>query len=108
VSAVPLGLALALVAAPAVAAPPTTWEPDDTSGLRLLTVIVLIPLAAIAVITLLTYLPSLVRGRSNEPAVAFQRRSEWFGGPRAGADAAVDQASGQGSESGKGGAGARW
>ena len=110
-SAVLVGVGATLVASPAFAAPPTTWPTnDDATGLRLLTVIVLIPVAAIAVIALLNYLPSLVRGKSNEPAVAFQRRSEWFGGPRTGAAGAMTKPSstGEGSEPGKGGASARW
>ena len=77
------GLALSMVAAPAYAEPPSGWEQaEDPSALEFLTVLVGIPLAIIAVLALLTYLPSMIRGQSTEPALVFAERSEWFGGPR--------------------------
>ncbi|QIK65752.1 hypothetical protein G7072_04820 [Nocardioides sp. HDW12B] len=77
------GLALGTAASPASAEPPTAWEQaEDPSTLEFLTVLVGIPLAIIAVLALLTYLPSMIRGQSTEPALVFRERSEWFGGPR--------------------------
>lgn len=77
------GLALGMTAAPAFAEPPTGWEQaEDPSALEFLTVLVGIPALIIAVLALLTYLPSMIRGQSTEPALVFAERSEWFGGPR--------------------------
>ena len=57
------GLALGTAASPAFAEPPTAWEQaEDPSALEFLTVLVGIPLAIIAVLALLTYLPSMIRG----------------------------------------------
>jgi len=64
-----------------------------------------IPLAVILLLTLLVYLPSMMRGQSSEPALAFQERSEWFGGPRKGVDAAPGSSD---TDEDKGGAGGRW
>ena len=105
-AAVTLGLALGSLAAPAHAAPPTSWEnTQNGSFLEHLLILGGIPLAIIAVVTLLVYLPSMVRGHSSEPAVAFRERSEWFGGPRRGVDATTESSTEQ---SDKGGASARW
>lgn len=99
-------LAVGWLAAPAQASPPVTWEePDNGSTLHQLLILVGIPLAAVLLITLLVYLPSMIRGQQTQPAVAFQERSEWFGGPREGAVAADSAAA---PEEDKGGAGARW
>lgn len=78
------GLVLTTVAAPAFAEPPTNgWEPsEDPSTLQTLLVLGGIPLAIIAVLALLTYLPSMIRGQSTEPALVFAQHSEWLGGPR--------------------------
>ncbi len=78
------GLALAMAASPAFAEPPSNgWESsEDPSALQTLTVLGGVPLAIIAVLALLTYLPSMIRGQSTEPALVFAERSEWFGGPR--------------------------
>jgi hypothetical protein len=108
VSAVTAGLALALLASPAVAAPPESWEqPDNGPLLGDLVYLLGVPLLVVAVVTLLTYLPSMIRRQSAQPDLAFQERSEWFGGPRKGLDA--DSAAKTGSDtSGKGGASASW
>jgi hypothetical protein len=100
------GLALGSLASPAFASPPADWSDSTRDGpLDFLLVIVGIPLAVILVITLLVYLPSMIRGRSTEPAVVFHDRSEWFGGPREAPDA-----TGSTSEESqdRGGASARW
>ena len=104
-SAVAAGISLVSLPSPAFAVPPETWEqPDNGPLLEQLLILVGIPLAIIAVITLLTYLPSLTHRRTEEPALTFGERSEWFGGPRQGVDAAgeppVEQSSGKGGASG--------
>lgn len=108
ISAVALGLVAGSLSAPAFAAPPTAWdEPATFSGLERLVVLFLIPLAVIAVIALLTYLPSLIKGQSKEAALVFQDRHEWFGGPRSGVEAT--QGAGEPVDSSsKGGSGAGW
>jgi hypothetical protein len=81
------GLSLAMVAIPASAAPPQTWDdPDHDPLLQTLAYLLGVPLLVIALVTLLVYLPSMMRGQSTEPALAFQQRNEWFGGPRKGLD----------------------
>jgi hypothetical protein len=91
---------------PAHADPPSTWEEADTGSVFDGLWLVGIALLVILLITLLVYLPSMIRGQSKEPALAFQDRPEWFGGPRTGVAAAQGE---QGAEdSTKGGASARW
>jgi hypothetical protein len=104
--AVLLGLALGSWAAPAVATAPESWsDPDNGSLLENLLILVGIPIAVTLLLALLVYLPSMMRGQSSEPALAFQEKSEWFGGPRKGVEAAQGTpADGQD----KGGAGGRW
>ena len=81
------GLSVALIAVPASAAPPQTWDdPDHDPLLQTLAYLIGVPLLVIALVTLLVYLPSMMRGQSTEPALAFQERNEWFGGPRKGLD----------------------
>jgi hypothetical protein len=105
--AVVLGLGLALVATPAVAAPPDTWDNSNNGPLLDdLLFLVGVPLAVIVAVTLLTYLPSLIRGQSAGHDLTFQDRTEWFGGPRKGVDATSDVAPGESSS--KGGASAQW
>jgi hypothetical protein len=108
VGAVLGGLSVALVAFPAAASPPETWEtPDHDPLLQTLAFLIGVPLLVIAVVWVAVYLPSMTRGRSSEPALAFQDRNEWFGGPRKGLDSSVtvpaDDSSGP-----KGGASAQW
>jgi hypothetical protein len=99
-----LGLVLGSLSAPAFAAAPTSWEPDPhVSALHYLLLFFGIPLAIGAVLFLLVYLPSMIKGHSTEPALAFHKDSEWFGGPRKGLDE-----SSQESADNTGGAGARW
>ena len=96
-------------AASAVAAPPEGWE-NSTNDSMLVSLIKLvgIPLLVIAVVTLLTYLPSMVRGGrgTSDPAMYFAEHSEWFGGPRETA-AAIEAPAASGQHS-LGGASARW
>jgi hypothetical protein len=101
---VTLGLVLGSLSTPAFAAAPTSWEPDpDVSTLHYQLIFFGIPLAIGAVLFLLVYLPSMTKGHSTEPALAFHKDSEWFGGPRKGLDE-----SSQESADNTGGAGARW
>ncbi len=100
------GLALGSLAAPAFATPPESWEdPDNGSALELLLILGGIPLAVIALLALAVYLPSMMRGQSSEPALAFQQRSEWFGGPRKGVEGTPEPTA---QSEDKGGAGGRW
>lgn len=104
--AVLLGLFLGFLATPAAATAPEAWaDPDNGSVLENLLILVGIPTAVILLVALLVYLPSMVRGQSSEPALAFQDRSEWFGGPRKGVEATT---SASGSDQDKGGVGGRW
>jgi hypothetical protein len=101
-----LALGVLLLAAPAEARPPSTWdEPRPMSTPELLLVLVGVPILVFLVLALLVYLPSMIRGRNSEPGVAFQERSEWFGGPRKGVGGAPEAPTGAGD---KGGASARW
>lgn len=100
-----LGVTLAstLAAAPAWAAPPETWR--DTTNPGLAEVILTLGgaiVTIIAVIVLLTYLPSMIRGNRGEGTLTFSEKSEWFGGPRTGVDADAEQ------PQGTGGSSARW
>ncbi len=81
------GLSVAMLAVPASAAPPQTWDdPESEPLLQTLAFLVGVPLLVIALVTLAVYLPSMMRGQSAEPALAFHDRNEWFGGPRKGLD----------------------
>jgi hypothetical protein len=99
------------MAAPASAAPPETWpETDSVSALDMLLILVAIPVGLIAVISLLVYVPSMVRGQKYTPGLAWRSENEWFGGPRGGVEAATesDPAAIEAGDSGRGGASARW
>jgi hypothetical protein len=111
-SAVTAGLALGSLVTPALAAPPDggPWEQTDSgSSLQTLAFLLGVPLLVFLVLALLTYLPSMVRGQSSEPALAFGEKPEWFGGPRKGVDAARSGSTAADTEqTDKGGASARW
>jgi hypothetical protein len=108
-AAVTLGVALGSLAVPAHAAPPETWpEPDNGSVLDNLLFLVGVPLAIILVVTLLVYLPSMMRSQSSQPALAFRERPEWFGGPRKGVTGSTAMSTDSTDTSDKGGASARW
>jgi hypothetical protein len=97
-------------AASAVAAPPEGWDNAvNDSMLMSLLKLLGIPLLVIVVVTLLTYLPSMVRGgRGNgDPATYFSDHSEWFGGPRE-APEALEGAPSSTEKPALGGASARW
>ena len=92
-----------LSSAPAWAAPPDTWaETDNPSTVQALIEIAGPVLLIIAVIALLTYLPSMIHRAKGEDALTFSDTSDWFGGPRTGIDEKALEAHGTG------GASARW
>jgi len=69
--------ALGTLAAPAYAAPPTEWESaDNGSPLEAFLLLGVLPLACMLVITLLTYLPSMMHKRAGTELPAYS------GGPR--------------------------
>ncbi len=91
----------------AFAEAPTTWEsPPSISGLHVLWLLVLIPVGLFALITLLVYLPSLVRGDRHQPGQTWSRDPEWFGGPREGVEAATTTT--DPSRTPQGGSSGRW
>jgi hypothetical protein len=92
-----------LAAAPAWAAPPETWSDTDNPGLAQSLLEIGGPvLVLIALITLLTYLPSMISSSRGDDALTFADKSDWFGGPRTGVDDKAAEAQGTG------GASARW
>jgi hypothetical protein len=107
-------IAVTTVAAAASADPPASWEDNPSvSTLHVLMVLVGLPLALFVIITLLVYLPSMVRGERYKPGQAWRSEPEWFGGPRGGAEALQGgdhpQAVTAGDhEDNRGGASARW
>ncbi len=110
--AVSAGVLLGSWAATAVAAPPEGWQ-NATNDSVLVSLLKLlgIPLLVIAVVTLLTYLPLIMRGGrgSVDPATYFSEHSEWFGGPRTGPEAVESRpAAVEGRGATRGGASARW
>ena len=95
-----------------MASPPQGWEePVNDSVLVTMLKLVGIPLVVIAVITLLTYLPLIMRGGRNatDPTSYFSEHSEWFGGPRTTPGAVESRtAAVEGHDAARGGAGVRW
>ena len=68
---------------------PVQWEDSGPySPLYVITILVVIPAALFALITLLVYLPSMMhKGESYQPGQPWRNESEWFGGPRGGVGA---------------------
>ncbi len=96
---------------PAAADTPAEWDTAPTvSPLDFLLVLVIIPLALAAVITLLTLLPSLAHDRGYEQGQAWRGESEWFGGPTKGVKTADEVTPDQVESSSKdsGGTSGRW
>lgn len=102
---VPLGiLGSVLLAAPALAERPEGWStPESVGFMDFFLVVLLFPLAATLVITLLTVLPALVKGEKLSPNAA-PIEDQWLGGPKGG------KAELQSSDSAKdaGGASGQW
>lgn len=96
---------------PAVADVPVGWEEaEPVSGLQFLLVLLILPLAAFAVVALLSWLSA-----SRAPAYAEEesswRNPEWFGGPTEGLGATSARSelpAGESAPVESGGASARW
>ena len=102
-----LGTAAAFTAAavPAYADVPEGWaEPDDIDMVQALLVLAGIPLLLFVAITVLTYLPALIRGERVAPGAPVVE-NQWLGGPRKGT---AELSAPDSSESDAGGASARW
>jgi hypothetical protein len=84
-------LVVGALVAPASADTPSGWETSPhVSALDYLLVLVIIPLGAAAVISLLVVIPSLVSNRGYEPGQSWRGDTEWFGGPTKGVKAAEE------------------
>lgn len=96
----------------ALGVPPEGWPTaEPVSSLSVLLLLVAVPVALFALITLAVYVPSMARGEKYTPGRAWRNENEWFGGPRGGVEAAdkVEPAAvetGEGEH--RGGASARW
>jgi hypothetical protein len=98
---------LPLVSAPALAVPPSTWpDPEPVGALEYLLVLLVIPLGLALLITVLTYVPAMVKGEKYTPGRSWRNENEWFGGPKDGLEAS-DKAEVP-SDADRGGASARW
>ncbi len=102
----------------AFAEAPDSWENNPSvAPLHVLLVMVVIPVGLFALIWLLVYLPSMSKGASYHPGLAWRNEPVWFGGPRGGVDS-LDQddqraaiGSGHGTDDtdqSRGGASGRW
>ena len=101
-----LGVPAAFVAlaAPAGADVPEGWsEPDPVNVMHAILVLGLLPLGIFLVITLLTYLPALMRGERVNPTTSTPE-DQWLGGRRTTHELAAPDSA----ESQAGGASARW
>lgn len=101
---------LVTTATPALATAPDSWQKEGSiSGLYVLAVFVGIPLGLFVLITLLVYLPSMIKGERYQPGLAWRNEPEWFGGPSGGVEAS-DKAEPEQIEGAKdrGGASANW
>jgi len=98
-------LGLVGLAGPASAAVPEGWSnPPDVPVLHALLILAGIPLLLFAVITLLVYLPSLLRGEGRRRSGGTVE-TQWFGGPRKGTS---ELPAPDNDESKAGGASGRW
>jgi hypothetical protein len=96
-------------AAPALGEAPAQWGPQaPVSPLHALLVLGAIPLGLFALITLLVYVPSMVRGQRYQPGLAWRNQPEWFGGPRGGLEASDSTAPKAIEGDDRGGASAHW
>lgn len=72
-----------LLAAPAMADRPQGWEPaEEVSFMDLHMLIVVWPLVLFAIITLLFYVPVLIRGGKFTSQASAAVEDQWLGGPR--------------------------
>jgi hypothetical protein len=105
ITTITVGLALPMLAAPALADTPAAWDQaPHVSALKFLLVLLIIPGGIALLITVLVMLPSLVRGDSYRPGETWAGGDEWFGGPSKGVEAtSAERPSGD-----QGGAGAEF
>jgi hypothetical protein len=104
-------LVVGALAAPAAADTPTAWEKaPDVSPLGFVMVLLILPLGAAAVISLLVVLPSLASDKGYQPGEAWRGDTEWFGGPTKGVQGADEVTPEQLEQSSKesGGISGRW
>ena len=81
----------AALVSPASADEPETWEAAPAvSAFEFVLLLVILPLAAAAVITLLTLVPLLISDKGYQPGQSWRSQVEWFGGPSTGVKAADD------------------
>lgn len=82
---VPLGiLGSVLLAAPAMAERPENWAtPESVQFMDFFLLVLVFPLAATVVITLLAIVPALVKGEKLAPNAA-PIEDQWLGGPKGG------------------------
>jgi hypothetical protein len=100
----------------AFAEAPSTWDdPPHVSPGYVILVLVVIPVALFALITLLVYVPSMKRGESYHPGQPWRSEPEWFGGPKGGVEAAdrapqpaAVGAGPEGDDTSRGGTSGRW
>ncbi len=98
-------------AGPALASAPDQWgSSPKVPALGALLVYLLIPLGLFVIITLLVYVPSLIRGQKFQPGLAWRNEPEWFGGPAGGVEAAdrAERPADESTPDERGGASARW
>ena len=75
-------LAVTVATGTAFASAPDTWEnTPSVSPLHALLIIAIIPIGLFVLITVLVYVPSMVRGERYQPGQAWRSEPEWFGGP---------------------------
>ena len=102
-------LAVTSLTSTAFADAPDQWENNPAvSTPHVLLVLVVIPVALFALITLLVYLPSMSRGESYQPGQVWRGEPTWFGGPRAGIDAVEATPPAVESRSQRGGTSGHW
>ena len=104
-------VALLLGAGPAVAEAPRAWPKDPhVDPLHAILVLVVIPLGLYVVIWMLASMPSMMKGDSYQPGLAWRNEPEWFGGPSGGIerlDTDEGAAEAESRDTDTGGAGAR-
>lgn len=104
-TAVGLAAVSIALAGPASANVPKGWsDPAPMPVGKFLMIILVLPVAAAIVISLIVLLPGLLRGEGLGIKAA-EQGGEWFGGPRRGTS---DLAEPDGEDSQAGGASARW
>ena len=76
---------------PASADQPKSWEAaPDVSAFDFVMLLLILPLCAAALITLLTLVPLLISDRGYQPGQSWRSQVEWFGGPTKGVKAAEE------------------